>query len=599
MASTFFGLNIGTSGLYTYQAAINTTAHNAANAETKGYSRQQLNTQANKPISIYTSYGMVGTGVTGVSITQVRESYYDVKYRGNASIQGAYDKKSYYMTQVENYFNELNDDGFIKAMNNFSGVLQDLSTDPSSYANRTSAMQYAQSMAQHVNSVANNLQGIQKDINTEIKTTVDRINSLSQQITMLTQQINTMEIGGQMANDLRDSRNNLIDELSTLANVTVSENVVSGGTGKTTYVVKLDDKILVNTTEYNTLSCEPRKDKVNETDADGLYDLYWSDGEEFNDSSLSLSGALAGLFAMRDGNNNVNFSGTVASQTTDASGVTSVTLSNTTINNEMTVNLPASGSIQLGNFEVRYTSYEMSKDASGNITYTFNLDPEDANSKRDYTGKTAEVGEAVDYKGIPYYMSKLNEFVRTFAKEFNDLHKQGTNLEGNSGVDFFTARNPVTGEDSVLYGKDEAMNASNSYAQMNCLNFSVSNTILNNPNAIATSYDNTDGVENTDLLKDLIAKLNDKGMFNQGTPQSYLQTFVADIGIYSKESATATKSQQNILDAIETQRMSVSGVDTDEEAMNLVRYQNAYNLSAKVVQIMDELYDKLINYTGV
>ncbi|MDO5520763.1 MAG: flagellar hook-associated protein FlgK [bacterium] len=599
MASTFFGLNIGTSGLYTYQAAINTTAHNAANTETKGYSRQQLNTQANKPISIYSSYGMVGTGVTGVSITQVRESYYDVKYRGNASIQGAYDKKSYYMTQVENYFNELNDDGFIKAMNNFSGVLQDLSTDPSSYANRTSAMQYAQSMTQHVNSVANNLQDIQKDINTEIKSTVDRINSLSQQITMLTKQINTMEIGGQMANDLRDSRNNLVDELSTLANVTVSENVVSGGTGKTTYVVKLDDKILINTMEYNTLSCEPRKDKVNETDIDGLYDLYWSDGEEFNDGSLSLSGSLAGLFAMRDGNNNVNFKGTVADQTTDASGVTTVTLSNPTINNEMLLNLPASGSIQLGNYEVRYTSYEMTKDEDGNITYSFKLDPTDENSKKDYTGKTAEMGEAIDYKGIPYYMSKLNEFVRTFAKEFNDLHKQGISLDGKTNQDFFTARNPVTGEDTPLYGKGDAMSASNSYAQMNCLNFGVSTVILNNPNAIATSYSKEDGVEKTDLLKDLIAKLSDKTMFNQGTPQSYLQTFVADIGIYSKEATTATKGQQNILDAIETQRMSVSGVDTDEEAMNLVRFQNAYNLSAKVVQIMDELYDKLINYTGV
>lgn len=600
MASTFFGLNIGTSGLYTYQAAINTTAHNAANAETKGYTRQVLNTQASLPISIYTSYGMVGTGVTGTSITQIRENYYDVKFRGNTSIQAEYSKKSYYMTQVQNYFNELDDDGFIKAMNNFSGVLQDLSTDPSSYANRTSAMQYALTMTNHVNSVATNLQSIQQDVNQEIKSSVDRINSLSQQITMLTQQINTLEIGGQKANDLRDSRNNLLDELSQYANITVEENIVQGGTGMTTFVVRMDGKVLVNTYEYNTLTCVPREDKVNETDVDGLYDLYWSDGEEFNENSLSLTGTLAGLFAMRDGNNNVNFKGTVKEQKTETDGTKKITLTNASINSEIGLNLPESGTIQIGNYKVAYTSFDMKLDANGNMEYTFVLDKNDSNSTRNFVaGETAQVGDPVDYKGIPYYMNKLNEFVRTFAKEFNDIHKQGVNLEGETGVDFFTAKDLVTGEDKTLYGIGDTMSASNSYAQMNCLNFTVSSVIRDNPNAIATSKDSSSGVEDTELLKELIAKLSDSTMFNQGTPQSFLQTFVADIGIYTKEAETATKSQENIVNAIETQRMSISGVDTDEEAMNLVRYQNAYNLSAKVIQIMDEIYDKLINYTGV
>ena len=79
MASTFFGLSIGTSGLYTYQAALNITGHNATNAETVGYTRQLINQKASKPISVYSSYGMVGTGVEATSITQVRNHYYDTK----------------------------------------------------------------------------------------------------------------------------------------------------------------------------------------------------------------------------------------------------------------------------------------------------------------------------------------------------------------------------------------------------------------------------------------------------------------------------------------------------------------------------------------
>lgn len=598
MASTFFGLNVGLSGLYTYQAAINTTAHNASNAETLGYSRQVLNTAAGKPISMNASYGMVGTGVVGVSITQVRDNYYDVKYRQNASTYSTYSKKAYYMNQIQNHFNELNDDGFIKSLDNFRGALQDLTTNPSSSSSRTAAMQYASSMSNYVNSVARNLQSVQQEANSEIKTCVDRINSLSQQIATLTKQINTLEVGGQVANDLRDARNNLIDELSAYANVTVTENVVTNGTGTTTYVVKLDGKILINTTDYNTLTCVPRDTKVNDTDVDGIYDLYWSDGEEFNDSSLTLTGALAGLFATRDGNNNSNFKGSVSSQET-LGGKTYVTLTNTSCNSELQLNIPASGKIQLGNYEVSYTSFEMTQDADGNYIYKFELDSEDPNSTRDYKGQSASIGEAVNYKGVPYYMAKLNEFVRTFAKEINDLHKQGTNLNGESGIDFFTAKDLVTGEDKELYGIGDVMNAGNSYYQMNCLNFSVSSKILNDPNAIATSYSTTDGVENTDLLKEIVATLNDTSMFKQGTPESFLEALVADIGIYTKEAESAMESQKNILGAVETQRMSISGVDTDEEAMNLVRYQNAYNLSAKVVQIMDEIYDKLINYTGV
>ena len=105
MASTFFGLNIGTSGLYTYQAALNTTAHNVSNVETLGYTRQVLNQTAGNPISVGSSYGMVGTGVTATTITQVRNNYYDTKYRSNSAIYGNYYVKEQYMKEMETYFN--------------------------------------------------------------------------------------------------------------------------------------------------------------------------------------------------------------------------------------------------------------------------------------------------------------------------------------------------------------------------------------------------------------------------------------------------------------------------------------------------------------
>ena len=97
MPSTFFGLDIGTSGLHTYQAALNNTAHNITNAKTEGYSRQQVNRQAKDPIGIAQRYGMVGTGVIANKISQIRDEYYDLKYRSANTINGEYESRAYYL----------------------------------------------------------------------------------------------------------------------------------------------------------------------------------------------------------------------------------------------------------------------------------------------------------------------------------------------------------------------------------------------------------------------------------------------------------------------------------------------------------------------
>ena len=105
MASTFFGLNIATSGISAAQAGLSTTMHNVANENTKGYSRQQVSQSAANAIRFYTSYGMLGAGVEVSKISQVRDSYYDDKYRYNQAKVGEYTAKDTYALQIEDYFN--------------------------------------------------------------------------------------------------------------------------------------------------------------------------------------------------------------------------------------------------------------------------------------------------------------------------------------------------------------------------------------------------------------------------------------------------------------------------------------------------------------
>ncbi len=590
MPSTFFGLNIGTTGLYTYQAALNTTTHNITNTKTDGYTRQVLIQKAGEPIKVNNSYGMVGSGVDATAIVQIRNDYYDLKYRKSNNLFGEYSAKQYAMTEIENYFNEVTVDGFTTSFNKLFTSIQELSTDSANLTKRTQVTNYAQNLADYFNSMATSLKSVQEECNFEVKNQVDRINSLGQQIATSTKQINVLEASGGTANDLRDQRQLLLDELSSIVNISYDEQVVGSGTGVTSFMVKIDGQTLVSTNEYNTLMAVPRTEKINQNDVDGLYDIAWSNGNTFNTNSNSLSGYLKSLVEVRDGNNNENLRST---QNSGTAGSTTLTLAKTNIDAIEKLNIPKQGVITIGNEEYTYKDFAVVYDSATNTSsYTFTLDKP---LTHNVTNEQISIGDSIDYKGIPYYMSQLNQLVRTFAKEFNTLHKSGVDLNGNPGEDFFNASSrvdPVTG-DNIAFGSYEA------YYDLTAANFKVTNTIYNNPSKIVTGSEVENGVEKNDILKKLLGLKDDKSMFKQGTPASFFQTLVAEIGIDAKKANNFVKNQGDIVDMVKNQRLSVSGVDEDEEAMNLVKFQNAYNLSAKAIQVMNEIYDKLINGTGV
>ena len=582
MPSTFFGLNIGTTGLYTYQAALNNTAHNVANAETKGYSRQILNQHAGVAIRVNSRYGMVGTGVDVESIKQVRNEYYDLKYRKNNTLYGNYSTKDYYMKEVENNFNEINMEGFTTSFNKLFDSLQELSKDPSSLTVRTQVTNFATSLTEYFNSLSNSMRGIQEECNFEVKNQVDRINSLSKQIASLTKQINNLETGGGTANDLRDARALLVDDLSKIANITVDEKIVGDNVGVTSYVVKLNGQTLVDNYDYNTLKIVPRTIKANQNDIDGLYDITWDNGQSFDPLSSTLTGSLKALFEVRDGNNLENLTGIVNGK----AGEETITLTSPSITNVERLNIPSEGVIVVGNKEYKYKSFEYDDDSK---QYKFTLEEK---LDSDITNANATIGKAINYKGIPYYMGQMNEFVRTFAKSFNDIHTDGQDLNGENGLDFFNVMESKNGE--KMGSKDGIP-----YYMLTAGNFTITEAISKDPSKLAIAESIIDGVEDKKILNALIALKSDGSMFKQGAPASFLQTLVAEIGIDADKAATFSESQSNMLYMIHNQRLSESGVDVDEEAMNLVKFQNAYNLSAKVIQIMNEIYNKLINDTGV
>ena len=616
MPNTFFGLTIGTTGLYGANLGINTTAHNITNAETEGYTRQVVNTRADSALKANGTHGMIGTGVSVYSVTQVRDNYYDEKYRSNNSISGYYEAQDYYMQSLEGYFNEIKLEGFNSNYNLFNDSLQELSKDPSNIAVRTQAESYAQNLCDYINSLDESLKQLQENTNFEIKTMSDKINSYAVQIAGLTKQINKLEVTGGVANDLRDQRNLLIDGLSNIVDVSVNEKTVGfDEVGVTEYTVRIGDAVLVDTYNYNTLKVVPREEKYNQSDLDGLYELEWPGGQHFD--GLHVGGRMQALYEMRDGNSEEYFHGSGVGMT----GEKSITVKDTSINDVNKLHIAEEGVITINNREYTYNGFEAKKmvDIDGNesLEYTFALNEE---LNHDHNGSEVRIGESISFKGIVYYMQQLDEFTRTFSEKFNDIHKSGVDLDGKKGLDFFNSRNKVSGEnysfeytddeknedivvssrtgEYALADNDERKNTG-SYYFMTARGFSVTKEVYNDPRKLVTGSDVTNGVNNSDLAFKYIDLKNDKDMFMQGTPQGFLQSLVAELGVDTHKSMNFNQNHKDIVEAIDNQRLSVSGVDMDEEAMNLVRYQNSYNLAAKVISTMNEMYDRLINYMGV
>lgn len=603
MSSTFFGLTIATSGLNAYQVALNTTANNISNGQTIGYTRQQANRVASGALRVNAKYGSTGTGVTTTSITQIRNQYYDTKYWYNQSSVGLYDTKLNYLLQIENHF--IDDDktkGFSSIFNTMFNALDTLKNNASSDSVRQQFIGSAQNFATYFNSVSSGLSEIQSSTNAEIKSTVMNINSIAEKIATLNKQINIIEVQGGYANELRDQRALLIDELSAIVPTEVSEVPVTdtkhpdATTGLNYYTVKIGGQVLVDTYDYNTLTCEAREQRVNQSDIDGLYEVKWAKtGNTFHAGASYMSGSLKALFDIRDGNNGENFKGTA-----NATSSTEIEITNPSITSVNALTMPQEGVLTINGKEYTYSGFTYQQDADGNITsYKFKLDKAlTMEEMGKVNGKTASVGESVDSMGVPYYMSQMNEFIRAFAKEFNAILAKGEDLD-NQKTDyysFFTGKDAVSGKEYVCSGI-----GTDSYYNLTAANFCVSDVVVKEARYLATtvSITGTGGADAYDLVEELAKLKSDVVLFRGGTADGFLKCIIADISVDAQESEIFRNNYANISETIENQRMSISGVDEDEEALNLIKFQNAYNLSSKMISVMAEVYDRLILQTGV
>lgn len=637
MPSQFFGLNTAYTGLLAANAAMNTTSNNIANVQTEGYSRQQVVQSASNALRVFQTYGCAGAGVDVLAIERIRDEFYDTKYWSNNTTKGEYSIKEYYMLQIENYFiDDGKNTGFKTIFDQFMTTgLQALMDNPGDTETKAQFIGYAGELTEYFNGMSANLEEAQKDVNQELKLKIDEINSLASEIGALNKQINVIELNGTVANELRDRRTLLLDKLSEIVSIETREIPITDPynpdvkTGGNRFIVTIaGGQLLVDTADYKQLECvaRPSYEKTHQTDIDGLYDVYWQDGQEFNLYNEQIGGVLEGLIAIRDGNNGENFRGTVTATGTveDDRGVTHDTVTvEVTADHLKDLNKSnmsnQGGVINLGNQLFYYDSwsYTCTYPADGSdpvYSYTFVLSGNNKNDSRvttDRVGKAATIGKDLDYQGIPYYMNQMNEWVRTFAQKFNDILLSGYTSDGNPGEMLFSGKYATDDEqydfpegyryDLQTGGSLTVDVSDDSYYRLTAGNFSIVEALLENSDLLATKKLEGDGPEQNDLVEalKLMATDKEKMSYRGSSAGEFLERILSDIALNTSNASTFCANYTNITQSVDNQRISISGVDEDEEAVNLVKFQNAYNLASKMIQTLTEVYDRLILETGV
>lgn len=469
MRSTFYGLEIARKGLFMNQKALDVTGHNIANADTPGYTRQRLITQAVAPDAhggLFASpiKGKVGGGVEVMELSQIRDQFLDIQYRNQNTSVGRWTTRNNALEYIEDIFGEASGDGLHAQLGEFFSQIQELVKDPTSEEIRTLLRQSADKVTEVIHQYAGQLQDLRNQQDYALKVSVNQVNSWAQKIAALNEQIFKFELSGEKANDLRDSRNLILDQLSEMVNIRVEENT-SGQIS-----VYIGNQTLVQHTTVNEITYDDSGSMI-------VIDPDWQ--------SEITGGKLKGYLEIRDG-----------------------------------AGLGAPG------------------------------------------GNTA--------MGIPYYMSKLDQFAQDFARAFNDTNALGTLADGSSGGDLFQG---------------------DSSGNITALTISISDAWKNDIHAIATSGAGEMSY-NENALR-FLALQSSEGF------EETIASIISDLAVDASYTKDMKKNGEILLGALENNRQSVSGVSLDEEMTNMVRYQQAYAAAARMITAIDEAIDIIINRMGI
>ncbi|MBT3509609.1 MAG: flagellar hook-associated protein FlgK [Nitrospina sp.] len=558
MTSNIFSiLNTAKLGLLSQQLAIEVTGQNISNVQTEGYSRQEINFEATNPRSF--SLGQLGTGVRVAGIERSHDEFLFSQILGEGDALGRFEVRKDVFDQLEILLSENGGQSLNQSLSKFFSGVQDVSANPTGLPERSNLVSEAKNLASVFNNLGESLFQIQQNLDATIEVEVTRINSLTEEIASLNKAIHANEPTAFSANDLRDKRDLKVKELSELIDL----NFVDEQDGQISLTLSDGTPLVLQSTVFTLDTSINGNNK-------SFKDIVIQDpaGNSTNITSSISGGSLKGYLEMRDTEvevlrdkldrlgagfvqefNNIHQQGFGIDGSTGNdffSALTPTVVTNTS--NTGSATLAATNgdpaNISVDKFEITFTgsnSFSLSNLTTGVNEGTFNFT----------TGTT-----------------------------FNLANGFAVTISGTAAV-----------------GDKIKLSVSESAAR----NFSVASGVSSNSNKIAaglnSSADGANALELVELQSKLVFNSISVDSAGSGsfTFDEFYGSIVSTIGIESFSSQSTYSQQEGILLQLNTRRESISGVSIDEEMINMIKFQQAYNAAARLIGVVDELLDTVIS----
>lgn len=548
--SLFSNLYIGSSGLKTEQNLLNATAHNLTNMDTKGYVRQNSLLAASTYLkvsadNIGVSQKQTGTGVEYAAMRQVRDYFLDSVYRRETGRGEFYRVGSEAMREVENLLGEFDGEEFQTSLQNLWNAVQEVSKDPASSVTQGLLVQRSTEFLNRSVSVYEDLSAYQDNLNNEVKKQVDQINDYAKRILELNTAIAKVECGGvEHANDLRDERNLVLDELSLLGDISFHEDL------STAIFVKFEGKDLVNGDMVFNIALKT-------DDATGFYTPYWEADAvmpygETDPALLDISGAqLFDLTQLISSDSNTDIGGLKSSL------------------------------IARGDHRADYTDITTYEDALNGLF------PPDRTEE--VIGNYNFVSQSV----LMNVQAEFDQLVYNITQAVNGaLRDARTNaMTVNAATDYMTDTDGVTTLQMFNKRTDED-------------NWNLHNTIVNphllrEPSLLRFRLDdNSEDYHTVNALKEAFLKQDyalNPIVKRKTTLLGYYNDLMTQVGNSGNELNTIQKYQEETVNAADDKRRQVIGVSSDEELSNMIKFQNGFNASSRYINVISEMLDHIIN----
>lgn len=579
-------LYIGASGLQTSQNALNTTAHNLSNIDTTGYTRQQVQQSARRYVTLSVNPQSVNNKQTGLGVTysrvkQIRDYFLDKTYRKESGRSMFYEVSTEVLEEVESQLGEMNGEAFQTTIEDLWTSVQELAKDPASSVTQGLLVRKASEFVERASTVYAGLASYQDNLNVQIKKQVDKINEYGEQILQLNDKIRAVEAGGiEHANDLRDARNQILDELAEMTSMSFSEDIY----GSVSIQIEGVDFVKGGTCYNMELDVDPNT---------GFYTPFWPQNATYrvlDDGTREYNIDGAEVF---------NFNREISSDlNTDIGGLKSMLLARgdhradytdiegdyDSISQSVLMNIEAEFDQLIHNVVTRIN--DILAKAAGQQTGDVTLD------------------DGTVLKGANYVFSDPGGYMRMGDGRPIQMFEKVT-TEGyrkvNGTISYVDENGVAQTKSGEIWVKNEEI-AGEADSLYSVKNLRINQKLMQEPAMLGFRL--PDGSEDTETAEALKTAFTEEiytlnpNVRKKTTFVDYYTDLVAQVANSGSVYRSISDNQQTTVEAAESARQQVVGVSSDEELSNMIKFQNAYNASSRYINVISEMLEHIISTLG-